>query len=75
MKNETYKQRFIRKFGELFTDNEVVENYEGHNVARMELSDDEHYVYVIWKNGEKKEVNVECDSLSAMVYDICRRAF
>lgn len=74
-RQETYAERFIREYGELYADQDVRDHYEGKGVESMELTPDKRFVIVHWITGGDSRVNVEMDSVSAMVVDIDRQAF
>lgn len=74
-RQETYAERFIREYGELYADPDVRAHGEGKGVESMELTPDRKYVIVHWLGGGESKVHVEGDSVSAMVFDIDRQAF
>ncbi len=74
-RQETYAERFIREYGELYADQDVRAHHEGMGVESMELTPDKEFVIVHWIGGEERKVNVGGDSVSAMVSDIDRQAF
>ena len=82
-----YKENFIRKFGELFTDSEVREHGEGNCVSGMEFVHDFHdeskykmdsmyngldVVIIHWNGGGHRIINVTGDSCGAMVQDVMK---
>jgi len=74
-RKETYAERFIREYGELYADPDVRAHGEGKGVESMELTPDRRLVIVHWIGGGESRVRVEMDSVSAMVYDIDHQAF
>ena len=72
---ETYAERFVREYGELYTDPEVRVHGEGRGIESMELTPDKRFVIVHWIGGGESKVHVEWDSVAAMVYDIELQAF
>ena len=44
------------------------------NVDRLELSDNEHYVQIVFKDGYAKTVDIECDSFGGIILDVTRKA-
>jgi len=69
-----YREKFIHDFGALFTTEEVRAHYEGCGVESMTLDSQRNIVTVKYTNGYTRDVNVECDSLLGMIYDIIKYA-
>ncbi len=68
----TYREEFVKKFGELFASDGAREHYESHGVEKMELDETTDIVTITFRDGTQTRVNVAMDSLSAMAYDIIK---
>lgn len=44
----------------------------GEDIDKMELTEDQHFVVIHWKNGCNQRVNIEADSGVAIIGDVLR---
>lgn len=48
---------------------------EGEDIDKMELTEDQHFVVIKWKNGWTKRVNIEADSGVAIIEDVLKAIY
>lgn len=44
----------------------------GEDIEELELTEDQHFVVILWKNGCIQKVNIEADSGVALIGDVLR---
>lgn len=44
----------------------------GKDIEKMELTEDQHFVVIHWKNGCTQRVNIEADSGVAIISDVVK---
>ena len=69
-----YRADFVRELGELFVKHGE-KHYETYGIKRMELTEDGNHVRVFWNEDDYTEVDVTCDSLVAIVYDVWKKIY